>query len=66
MKDAAARHISLVYDRYLAGSGLTSGQYSIIRELRERGEAAPTLGELAQAMVMDRTALAHSDIEAIP
>ncbi|HEY0234684.1 MAG TPA: MarR family transcriptional regulator [Afipia sp.] len=56
----ATRHVSLMYDRHLAGSGLTSGQYSIIREIRGRGKAAPTLGELAQAMVMDRTALTHT------
>ncbi len=56
----ATRHVSLMYDRYLAGSGLTSGQYAIIREIRRRGKAAPTLGELAQAMVMDRTALTHT------
>lgn len=56
----ATRHVSLMYDRSLSGSGLTSGQYSIIREILRRGKAAPTLGELAQAMVMDRTALTHT------
>ncbi len=56
----ASRHVSLMYDRYLAGSGLTSGQYSILGEIRRRGKDAPTLGELAQAMVMDRTALTHT------
>ncbi len=56
----ATRHVSLMYDRCLSGSGLTSGQYSIISEVRVRGKDAPTLGELAQAMVMDRTALTHT------
>ncbi|MBX9709679.1 MAG: MarR family transcriptional regulator [Xanthobacteraceae bacterium] len=56
----ATRHVSLMYDRLLADSGLTSGQYSILREIRRRDRAAPTLGELAQAMVMDRTALTHT------
>jgi DNA-binding MarR family transcriptional regulator len=56
----ATRHVSLMYDRLLAGSGLTSGQYSILREIRRRGKSSPILGELAEAMVMDRTALTHT------
>lgn len=56
----ATRNVSLMYDRHLAGSGLTSGQYSILREVRRRGKTSPTLGDLAQAMVMDRTALTHT------
>ncbi len=56
----ATRHVSLMYDRYLTGSGLTSGQFSIMREIRGRGKTPPTLGELAHAMVMDRTALTHT------
>ncbi|RTL52172.1 MAG: MarR family transcriptional regulator [Bradyrhizobiaceae bacterium] len=56
----ATRHVSLMYDRHLAASGLTSGQYSILSEIRRRGKTAPALGELAQAIVMDRTALTHT------
>lgn len=56
----ATRNVSLMYDRLLADSGLTSGQYSILREIRRRGKTPPTLGELAQGMVMDRTALTHT------
>ncbi len=56
----ATRNVSLMYDRFLTGSGLTSGQYSILRELHRRGKTSPTLGELAEAMVMDRTALTHT------
>jgi DNA-binding MarR family transcriptional regulator len=49
-----------MYDRYLTGSGLTSGQYSILAEIRRRGKASPTVSELAEALVMDRTALTHT------
>lgn len=56
----ATRNVSLMYDRLLADSGLTSGQYSILREIRRHGKTPPTLGELAQGMVMDRAALTHT------
>lgn len=56
----ATRNVSLLYDRLLANSGITSGQYSILREIRRHGKTPPTLGELAQGMVMDRTALTHT------
>jgi DNA-binding MarR family transcriptional regulator len=56
----AARRASLLYDRHLAGSGLTSGQYSILAEIRRHGQNSPTVCELAQALVMDRTALTHT------
>lgn len=56
----AARRVSLLYDRYLTGSGLTSGQYSILAEIRRHGKTAPTVSELAEALVMDRTALTHT------
>jgi DNA-binding MarR family transcriptional regulator len=57
----AARRVSLVYDRHLAKSGLTNGQYAILAEIERRGERdRPTLSELAQALVMDRTALSHT------
>ena len=56
----AGRAVTLLYDRYLAGSGLTTGQYSILAELRRHGDTPPTLGALAQALVMDRAALTHT------
>ncbi|HWF05326.1 MAG TPA: MarR family transcriptional regulator [Candidatus Angelobacter sp.] len=49
-----------MYDRYLTGTGLTSGQYSILAEIRRHGKTAPTVSELAEALVMDRTALTHT------
>jgi DNA-binding MarR family transcriptional regulator len=56
----AARHVSLMYDRELADTGITSGQHSILGELFRRAGAAPTLGTLAQILIMDRTALTHT------
>jgi len=57
----AARRVSLLYDRYLTRSGLTIGQYAILAEIECRPKHdRPTLGELARALVMDRTALSHT------
>ncbi len=57
----AARRVSLVYDRHLARSGLTSGQYAILAEIAGHPEGEPpTLSALAEALVMDRTALSHT------
>jgi len=57
----AARRVSLLYDRHLARSGLTIGQYAILVEIERRPERdRSTLSELAQALVMDRTALSHT------
>lgn len=57
----AARRVSLLYDRFLARSGLTIGQYAILAEVARTGSSrAPTLTELAQELVMDRAALSHT------
>jgi DNA-binding MarR family transcriptional regulator len=57
----AARRVSLLYDRHLASSGLTIGQYAILAEIAGWPEGGtPTLSALAQALVMDRTALSHT------
>ncbi|HEY3148703.1 MAG TPA: MarR family transcriptional regulator [Dongiaceae bacterium] len=57
----AARRVSLLYDRFLARSGLTIGQYAILAEIARTGDGkAPTLTELAQELVMDRAALSHT------
>lgn len=55
----ATRRVSVLYDRYLARSGLTAGQYSILSEIQSQA-APPSLSTLAQALVMDRTALSHT------
>lgn len=51
----AARHVTKLYEGYLADAHLTSAQFSILGAL---GEAGPmTMAELASALVMDRTTL---------
>ena len=51
----AARHITKLYERHLAGAKLTTAQFSILVALREEGSM--TMAGLAKAMVMDRTTL---------
>ncbi len=55
-----ARRVGLLYDRHLAEVGPTTGQYGILSEIRRHGTTPPTLGPLAQKLVMDRTALTHT------
>ena len=54
----AARHLTQVYDRHLAHEGLRSTQYSILSKLGRLGPMP--IGKLAEAMVMDRTALGRA------
>ena len=54
----AMRRVSQLYDAALAPSGLRSTQRSILIHVARAG--APTMGELACALVLDRSALAHN------
>jgi DNA-binding MarR family transcriptional regulator len=54
----AARHVSQVYERYLAAEGLKSTQYSILSKLNRLGPQS--INELAKSMVMDRTTLGRA------
>jgi DNA-binding MarR family transcriptional regulator len=54
----ATRRVSQLYDAVLASSGLRSTQRSILIHIARAG--APTMGELAAALVLDRSALAHN------
>lgn len=54
----ATRHVSQLYDAILAPSGLRGTQRAILVRIA-RSEAL-TMGELAAAMVLDRTALTHN------
>jgi DNA-binding MarR family transcriptional regulator len=56
----AARRLSLLYDNALARAGLTVPQFALLTELARRGDVAPTVTELAAAMVMDRSGLTHT------
>ncbi|WP_420993114.1 MarR family winged helix-turn-helix transcriptional regulator [Cupriavidus sp. 30B13] len=55
----ASRRLSQMYDNALAPTGLKSTQYSILAEIKRHGEP-PTMRELADAMVMDRSTLGHN------
>ena len=54
----AARHISQLYDQYLAEVGLRTTQYSILSKLGRLG--AMPISKLAVTMVMERTALSRA------
>ena len=54
----AARHVSQIYDRHLAKVGLRGTQYSILSKLSRLG--ALPIGRLAEALVLDRTALGRA------
>jgi DNA-binding MarR family transcriptional regulator len=51
----AARQVTRLYERHLAGAQLTSAQFTILGVLGEAGQM--TMAELANALVMDRTTL---------
>jgi DNA-binding MarR family transcriptional regulator len=54
----AARHMTRFYDTCLAEVGLRGTQYTILLYLSRQGET--TIGDLAEAMVMDRTTVGHA------
>ena len=54
----ATRRVSQFYDAMLAPVGLRSTQRSILIHIARAGQ--PTMGELAIALVLDRSALAHN------
>jgi DNA-binding MarR family transcriptional regulator len=55
---SAARHVTQLYDQFLAPLGLRATQFSILAKLKRRG--ALTINELAGDMVMDRTTLGRA------
>ena len=54
----ATRHVSQLYDALLARCGLRATQRAVLAYISLNG--APTMGELAEALVLDRTALNHN------
>jgi DNA-binding MarR family transcriptional regulator len=56
----AARRVSQLYDGALAPAGLTVTQFALLTELLRREDKAPSVTELAAAMVMDRSGLGHT------
>ena len=55
---SAARHVTQLYDQFLAPSGLRANQFSILAKLDRLGPM--TINVLAEAMVTDRTTLARN------
>src|ERR1700682_6370388 len=56
----ATRRMTQLYDDALASAGLRSTQYAILEELHRQADAPPTMGELAETLVLDRSALGHN------
>jgi DNA-binding MarR family transcriptional regulator len=56
----AARKISLIYDQALVPTGLKITQYGILSAINSRGAALPTMHELAEELVMDRSTLGQN------
>ncbi|WP_020423748.1 MULTISPECIES: MarR family winged helix-turn-helix transcriptional regulator [Cupriavidus] len=55
----AARRVSQLYDAVLAPCGLKLSQHAILAHV-DRAGAPPSMGQLAKALVLDRSALAHN------
>lgn len=56
----ASRRLSQLYDGAIETTGLKTTQLAILAELERRSKTPPTMAELAQALVMDRSALGHN------
>jgi DNA-binding MarR family transcriptional regulator len=56
----AARRVTQMYEDALAQTGLRSTQLAILLELAHRAENPPTMAELAQVLVIERSALGHT------
>jgi DNA-binding MarR family transcriptional regulator len=54
----AARHVTQIYDRFLAPSGLRATQYSILARLKRNGSM--TINALAAELGMERTTLGRN------
>lgn len=56
----ASRRVTRLFDEALAPAGLRSTQYAVLNELARRPDRPPSLQELADMLVTDRTALTHN------
>ena len=56
----ASRRVSQMYDAALAPAGLKATQLAILCEIGQRAHDPPTMRELADAMVMDRSTLGQN------
>ena len=58
MARSAARHVTQLYDQFLAPVGLHVTQFSILAKLKRLGPM--TINGMAKEMVMDRTTLGRN------
>jgi DNA-binding MarR family transcriptional regulator len=56
----ASRRLTQLYDDALESCGLRSTQYAILAQLDARSDEPPTMAVLADALVIDRSALGHN------
>ncbi|MGQ0557081.1 MAG: MarR family winged helix-turn-helix transcriptional regulator [Nitrospiraceae bacterium] len=56
----AARRVSLIYDTHLRATGLKTTQFSLLAELSRGRPTPPTMNELSEYLVMDRSTLGHN------
>lgn len=57
---AASRRLTLLYDEVMAPTGLRVTQFNILSELERRAAEPPTVSELAEILVMERSALGQT------
>jgi DNA-binding MarR family transcriptional regulator len=57
---AATRQLTQLYDEAMAPTGLRVTQFHILAELDRRSDDPPTIGELAEILTMERSALGQT------
>jgi len=56
----ASRHVSLVYDAGLASTGLKTTQFTLLAAIDRAESDLPTMKELSEILVMDRSTLGQN------
>ena len=56
----ASRHLSQIYDAALAPIGIKTTQLSLLFTVDHFGDTPPTMGELAELMVMERSTVSRN------
>src|ERR1700754_3638367 len=57
---AATRRLTQLYDEAMAPTGLRVTQFHVLSELERRSADPPTVGELAEILTMERSALGQT------
>jgi DNA-binding MarR family transcriptional regulator len=56
----AVRRITVLYDAHLRSTGLKTTQFALLGELGRHQSPPPTINELAEYLMMDRSTLGHN------